>query len=264
MQIDQCIRPSTLNEAAQLLSEPGSLVLGGGAWTRLTSKKVPLALELSRLGLDSIDEKENEITLGAMTTLRQIETSALLKDLFGGIIPGAVEHIVGVQMRNIITLGGNLFGRYGFSDLITALLVLPAEVLVFGEDPVPLKEWILRKPSEKVLVTGLRLRKDKTRAAYQGIRISKTDFSILNAAASCSPEGEYTIAVGARPAAARLCPRAAALLKGKSQIAEDDLKAAAEKAAEEVSFKSDIRGSGEYRRKVAPVLVRRALQEVTR
>ncbi len=274
MQFDQCIRPSTLGEAAQLLSEPGTAVLGGGAWARFSRKKTDRALDLSHLGLDKMEERDGLITLGAMTPLRAVETSPLLQELAGGILPRSIEHIVGVQLRNIITVGGTLAGRYGFSDLLTALLVLPAEVLVYGEEPVPMEDWLRRRASERTLVTGVQIRRDGRRASFQGVRRTSTDFSLLNAAASLGPEGDCRIAVGARPAGAVRVPEAEkiatqALSTGAPSpaaapagISPETAQKAGEAAAQ-LTFKDDLRAGAAYRRKICPVLIRRALQEAS-
>lgn len=40
----------------------------------------------------------------------------------------SLRHIVGVQFRNLATVGGSLWGRFGFSDVLTLLLALDAQV----------------------------------------------------------------------------------------------------------------------------------------
>ena len=39
----------------------------------------------------------------------------------------AVRHIVGVQFRNCATVGGSVYGRFGFSDVLTLLLALVSD-----------------------------------------------------------------------------------------------------------------------------------------
>ena len=66
-----------------------------------------------------------------MCTLRQLETNTDLNRYFDGLMREMVRHIVGVQFRNGATVGGSLYGRYGFSDVLTALLVLDTEVELY-------------------------------------------------------------------------------------------------------------------------------------
>ena len=61
-------------------------------------------------------------------TLRQIEQSEAVKKLCGDGIEEAVRHIVGVQFRNQATVGGSIYGRFGFSDVLTAFLALDTYV----------------------------------------------------------------------------------------------------------------------------------------
>jgi len=100
MRINQYLQPSTLDEAAAFVKEPDTAVLGGGAWIRLNSKTVERAVDISPLGLNTIERKNDELILGAMVTLRQIETDPQLNELWNRVIPRSIEHIVGVQMRD--------------------------------------------------------------------------------------------------------------------------------------------------------------------
>lgn len=42
----------------------------------------------------------------------------------GGAVRESLRHIVGVQFRNLATVGGSIFGRFGFSDVLTMFLAL--------------------------------------------------------------------------------------------------------------------------------------------
>ena len=126
--IKDLIQPSTPEEAYNILvSKRKNSLLGGGAFLRLGSKKIPTALDLSRLNLNYVIEQDDYIEIGAMTTLRELEVNPLLVDNFNSVLSKAVSNIIGVQFRNIVTVGASVFARYGFSDLIPALLVLDTE-----------------------------------------------------------------------------------------------------------------------------------------
>ena len=62
-------------------------------------------VDLSGLGLDKIEETKEEFRIGAMCTLRQLETDQGLDQYFGGVFKECTRHIVGVQMRNLATVG---------------------------------------------------------------------------------------------------------------------------------------------------------------
>ena len=64
---------TTLEEAWQLNQKRPNRVLGGMLWMRLSKGNVQTAIDLSALGLDTIEETETEFRIGAMVSLRQLE-----------------------------------------------------------------------------------------------------------------------------------------------------------------------------------------------
>ena len=122
IQIQTYVQAQTLEEAWQLNQKRSARILGGMLWLKMESLPVSTAIDLCRLGLDAIEETEEQFTLGAMVTLRQIEQHAGLNAYTQGAAARAVQDIVGVQFRNMATLGGSLWSRFGFSDLLTWML----------------------------------------------------------------------------------------------------------------------------------------------
>ena len=59
-----------------------------------------------------------------MTSYRSVETCDILKKYFNGVIADSVSSIIGTQFRNTVTVGGSVYGRFGFSDFLTPLLAL--------------------------------------------------------------------------------------------------------------------------------------------
>ena len=241
----------SLEEAAELLAQNRrNAILGGGMWLRLGKKSIHTAIDLSRLHLDAVEVTEDEIRIGAMTTLRQIETDPVLQSEFGGAVSECVRSIVGVQFRNSATAGASVYGRYGFSDLITALLALDAEVELHRAGRMRLEDF-LQTPPERDILTHIDLPRDGRRAAFASLRRTKTDFAIVNLCLSEGADSSFAVSVGARPNVAVRCPAAERLLK------TGDL-AAAEKAVMELNYGSNMRGSAGYRAEMAAVLLRRA------
>ena len=85
----------------------------------------------SGLGLDTIEEDVQEFRIGCMTTLRQLELHEGLQKYFGGAVRESVRHIVGTQFRNGATVGGSIFGRFGFSDVLTCFLAMDSYCLLY-------------------------------------------------------------------------------------------------------------------------------------
>ncbi|KDR95741.1 CO or xanthine dehydrogenase, FAD-binding subunit [Peptoclostridium litorale DSM 5388] len=258
--IKEYVCPKSIEEAYELLMErKNSAIIGGCAFLRMGSKSIGKGIDLSGLGLDYINEFEDRFEIGAMATLRQIETSEELKGSFGSFFEDSVKNIVGVQLRNIATIGATVFSRYGFSDPITALLALDAQVELHNGGAMSLEEFMENGPRRDIL-TKIIVNKNCSAASFKMIRNSMADYAIINAAVSKGEYG-YRIAVGARPYAASLAKGAMEKLNGANDAlsAIDD---SAKTAAQELSFSGNMRASQEYRMAVCPVLVKRALMEV--
>lgn len=141
---DDYVKVTSLAEAYELCQKRSSLVVGGMVWLKMTNVTKRMVIDLSGLGLDRIEENEEEFSIGAMCSLRQLETHEGLNTYFGGIFKECTRHIVGVQMRNCATVGGSVYARFGFSDILTCLLALDAYVELYHGGMVPIKEFAAR------------------------------------------------------------------------------------------------------------------------
>lgn len=251
---------NTLEEAYKILNEKrNNVILGGAAFLRMGSKKIETAIDLSKLHLKYIEENEEDIEIGAMTTFREIETNSALKKYFNGVLPKSVENIVGIQFRNVVTVGATVYSRYGFSDFLTALLSLDADVLLYNEGRISLEEY-LEKGARKDLLVKVIIPKTSRKAAFGMMRNSSSDYAILNVAVS-NKEGDLKIVVGARPNRGKIA-KEASIYFSKSSKSMDEIEKAALMASEELSFGSNMRGSKEYRQAICKVLVKRGIMEV--
>lgn len=248
-------RPETVEEALNLLrAKKSNTALGGMLWLKLQEKNVDTVVDLSGLGLDAIEETEEGWRIGAMVTLRQLETHEGLAAFTGGAMAESVKHIVGVQFRNLATIGGSVFGRFGFSDPLTLLLALDAKVELAGAGRMSLEDFA-ESGIRKDILTHIFLPGGNVEAAYLSQRNSATDFPVLTCAVT-RREGKVACAVGARPARAARFDDEAGLLAGG--VNEESAAAFAEDVARRAVFGSNTRGSAEYRREVCRALVRRA------
>lgn len=236
----------TLDEAYELNAKKSTVIVAGNMWLRMCGMRRQTALDLSALGLDFIKEDEQGFTIGAMTTLRTMETHAALNAAFGGVFARALEPIVGTQFRNSATVGGSVFSRFGFSDVSTLLLAMGAKVVTHARGEVPLGEFQKEKWDRDIL-TAIRIEKGRS-AAIESVRLSKTDIPVLVCAASADERG-VRVALGSRPA------RAVIVAEDARPEELDYMRMAAD-----VPMGSNARASEAYRRKVAPVLMERAVQ----
>ncbi|MGN1181690.1 MAG: FAD binding domain-containing protein, partial [Faecalibacillus sp.] len=116
LKIQKYTRVKNLDEAYTILNKNrNNMIIGGMMWLKMSHRLIPEAIDLSDLNLNSIEEKENEFQIGCMCTLRQLEVHQSLNQLCQNMIRDALCDIVGVQFRNMATIGGSLFSRFGFS-----------------------------------------------------------------------------------------------------------------------------------------------------
>ena len=254
--IDNYLRPSTLEEAYAAAQKKNSVVLGGMLWLRLGNRRVGTAIDLSGLGLDGIEDTGKAYRIGAYTSLRTLETHAELNQMTCGAIRHSLESIVGVQFRNLATVGGSVFGRFGFSDVITTLLALDASVELYKTGTVPLEQFCGMGRVNDIL-THVILPKSPVTASYHAHRNTATDFPVLNTCAVLRGN-QLTVTVGARPL--RAIPYRFSLDSAESRTVLAERIAG--QIAEDTQFASNTRASEDYRRHLCRVLVRRAVTEV--
>lgn len=256
--IQNYVRAQSLEQAYTLNQKRNTRILGGMLWLKMAGNTVGTAVDLGDLGLGGIEETGDSFTLGAMATLRDVELHPGLNAYTGGAAAKAVRDIVGVQFRNMATVGGSVWSRFGFSDVLTLLLSLDTQVELYKGGLVPL-ETFAAQPYDRDLLVRVRIRKTPGRVAYRAMRIQRTDLPVLTCALACL-NGEYRLAVGARPGKALLLRDEDGLLAGG--ITADSAAAFAAWAAERVPTGSNARGSAEYRTHLVEVLTRRNALEL--
>ena len=245
--IQKYIRAQSLEEAWQLNQNKRNRILGGMLWLRLGKGTVGTAIDLCDLGLDTIEETAEQFSIGAMATLRDIEMHAGLNAYTSGAVANAVKDIVGVQFRNMATVGGSIWGRFGFSDVLTVFLALDSYVELYKGGIVPLEEFAKMKKDNDILVR-LIVKKTPCKVVYSAMRNQRTDFPVLACAVS-QMNGEYRASIGARPGRAMLVRR-------------DNAEGFAAFVAENTPTEGNLRGSAAYRTHLTRVLVERSMNEL--
>ena len=245
--IQKYIRAQSLEEAWQLNQNKRNRILGGMLWMRLGKGTVGTAIDLCDLGLNTIEETEEQFSIGAMATLRDLELHEGLNAYSDNAVRDAVKDIVGVQFRNMATVGGSIWGRFGFSDVLTMFLALDSYVELYKGGIIPLEQFAKMKKDKDILVR-LIVKKTPCKVVYSSMRNQRTDFPVLACAVS-SMNGEYRASIGARPGRAILI---------RSQQAEGF----AAFVAENVPTEGNVRGSAAYRTHLTKVLTERCVVEL--
>lgn len=170
-----------------------------------------------------------------------------------------VRGIIGVQFRTNVTVGATVFSKYGFSDLIPTLLAMGAIVVLYNGGEISLEDYLKEEGLRRDILVEVKVKKSG-RGAFQSIRKSKTDYAITNTCVTKTEAG-IRVAIGVRPGKAVLSYKAMEILNN-NEITDEIIDKACEAMSEEVTFGSNMRGTGEYRRAVSKNLLKRAIKEV--
>ena len=270
---NQYVRAQSLDEAYELYQKKPNFVLGGMLWLKMKNKTLGTAIDLCDLGLDQIDEDENEFRIGAYATLRQIETHEALNAYTHGAIAESVRHIVGVQFRNVATVGGSIWGRFGFSDVMTIFRALGAKVQLHKAGIMDLDEFAALPRTTRDVLVSVIVPKNAKGIVYLSQRNQSTDFPVLTCAVA-NRSGRYVAVIGASPYMAEPVWDEDGILDGITGAKTDGNKALTENSennekiekfagyvADHICFGSNIRAGAEYREMICKVLTRRAVTQ---
>ena len=248
-------RVSSLEEAYKLVKEsPRNKIVAGGLWLKKGNADVDALIDLSLLGLDKIEDKKDYIEVGAMVSQRQFEKSELVPQM----ARNAVKSIMGPAFREIATIGGSVYGKFGFSDVITGLLGYKVDLVFYPENVISLQEYVKKPGFFDGILTHIRIYKEQLKGFFKKVEITALDYPILNVAVTKGKE--YRVVVGSRPLVAIRCEKAEAYLHDGGK----DFEKAAQIAVEELKFGDSIATKGEYRKQLALTYVRRGLEEVSK
>lgn len=276
MSIEEYYLPKSIEETIGILDDPGQdlLVLAGGTLAMplinegiSTPQKV---VGLKNAGLNYIDQVDGELIIGATTTLTQMESQEDLP-----ILKDAAQAVGGWAIRNMATVGGNLFAPPPGGDFAVALLALDAKVVIASngeERTIPINEFFtgfmtnVLDPGEIVKEFRIPLPAGQTSYRKFGRRGANTP-SIVTIAVNLHFSGETVdnarIALGAVGPHPFRAVKAENSLVGKS-LTEENIQAAGALAVSESDPYTDPIASAWYREKMIPIILRRCLESIPR
>ena len=282
MRLFEYHRPTTVAETAALMAELGdeaALLAGGTSLMNLA--KLGLAEPEHVIALRDVEElyglagdPVQGLTLGAMTTLRDIETSVLVRELAPGLAEAA-HHVATVRIRNQATVGGNLVHADPNQDLPPMLMVHDAVARISGPAglrTVPVADMFVGF-FESVLEPDEILESVSVPPAVPGLRSgylkflprTQDDYSTIAIAAGIQlVDGRIEharIAVAGGGSTVVRCREAEAALVGNG-VDDATLTGAAEIVPGLLDPITDGRGSSGYKRDMARVCTRRLLHRL--
>jgi len=273
--------PKSLKEVHQELREFGAdakLIAGGTALVimmkqRLVRPSSLISLRMVR-GLNGIAEKDGALRIGGLATHREVETSTLVRRRVP-LLAETYRHVATIRVRNMATVGGGLAHADPNQDPPPTLMVLGATLKASSADGsrvIPLEEFFtdyyetVLKPDEIITEVSVpRLPANSGGAFVKFLPRTADDYATVSAAAVVTLDRARKIftdvcialgSVGTTPIRAR---EAEAVLRGQP-VKREALREAAEKVRQAVDPVSDFRGSAAYKKEMAVVFVRRALE----
>lgn len=261
LKIKEYVKVESLEQAFELNQKRTNQIIGGMLWMKMGDHRIQTAIDLSGLGLDTIEEDETQFSIGCMTSLRQLELHEELNQWSDGAVRESVRHIVGVQFRNLATVGGSLFGRFGFSDVLTCFLAMDAYVELYHNGILSLADFV-NLPRDNDVLIRLIIKKIPGKCVYLSQRNTKTDFPVLTCAVCLDKKGTR-VAVGARPQKAMLLTVSEEQTEEIRKNGADAAAKIAEELAAQIPTQDNMRASAAYRTHLAKALIRRALLTVT-
>lgn len=277
------VEPSSLPEVFDALDrygEDGRLIAGGTGLINLMKQRLvqPAALiGLRKLSgsLGTIASENGSVRIGALVIHRQLEGSPVVKQHIP-LVAEAFGHVATIRIRNIATIGGGLAHGDPNLDPPSTYLALDAKVRIAsrsGSREVPIGEFYKDyyetavQPGE--VVTDLIVPNQPAGAGTAYIKFlprTADDYATVSVAVVVTLSADkgtfqdVRIALGSVGSTHIRATAAEDLLKGR-QVSPATLKSAAATVAEVVDPLTDVRGSSDYKRDMAVVWTRRALEQ---
>jgi len=274
--------PKSLKEVHANLKEFGSdakLVAGGTALIimmkqRLVRPSCLISLRSVR-GLNGIELQNGGLRIGGLATHRQLETSPLIRRRLR-MLAETYHHVATLRVRNMATVGGGLAHADPNQDPPPSLIALGATLKATsanGSRVIPMDEFFkdyyetILNPDELITEVMVPKLPPNSGAAYiKFLPRTADDYATVSAAAVLTLDksnktiADVRIALGSVGVTPIRATAAEAVLRGQP-LKTEAFAEAGEKAKEAVDPISDFRGSAGYKKDMAAVFVRRALEK---
>lgn len=209
--------------------------------------------------LREIRAEGGRIRIGAGVRMAQVMQSPDL-----GFLAPVAHSVGGPAVRNMATVGGNLFARAPFGDFATALLALDATVHMSDGQDVAIESFLPNRFSQRALVSAVSVVRPMGQDFHyrKVTRTKSKGAAILTIAAWLPQQGgrisQARLAFGGMAAEPKRAKSAEAALEGAS-LERNAIQQALDVATDGLDVQDNALASAWYRREVAPVHLRRLL-----
>lgn len=268
------MRPNSVKEATEILMNYGKkaqIIAGGTDLLVDKPEHVKVIVDINGLNLSYVRHSENEIRVGATTTVKNLHGSPLLQSQPYKVVSDAAWKLGHYNLRNIATVGGNICNGVPSADAPVALISLDSTVVIAGPlgDRIEPLMGFFKFVREVTLNRGELLKEliipsqpKNSAASFQKIGRTKIDIAIVNVACRLTlKEGvirDPRIILGAVGPTPIRAYEAEKKLNGK-KISSEIIEKTTLLAAKATKPIDDVRSSAEYRYEMSRILTKRAL-----
>lgn len=253
---------NSVSEAASAMGQ-GSQFFGGGTLMMRSinygEHRFSKIVRTNDPVLRSVENAGDRIVIGASVTMSDVMASREIS-----FLAPVARSVGGPAVRNMATVGGNLFARHPYGDFTTALLALEGMVKIAGGQEQPLEEFLSGREQFSGIVQSVSiLRPSGSDFKFKKVsRIKPKGVSVLSIAAWVPQAGgrvqNARIAFGAM-GSTPLRAKAAEQAVNNNSLDSASVDAAVKAVASDFSPPDDALASGWYRSQIAPVHLRRLL-----
>ena len=273
------LTPKTIDEAVGLLAQhPDDAKILAGGHSLIPAMKLRLAMpqmliDIGRIkDLAYIREEGGQIRIGAMTTHYQLESSGRLREICP-LLPDCAAQIGDVQVRNKGTIGGSLAHSDPAGDWPAAIIALGAEIVAVsanGERTINATDFFVEmlttalEPGEILREIRIAAPNGRFGQSYLKVPQPASGFAVVGVAVNLTRDADgvcQSCGVGITGVASKVY-RASAVESAitGSGLDEQTVTEAASHATDGVSVNGDLYASETYRRHLAQVYTRRAIE----
>ena len=202
-------RASDLDHALELLAEPDSKAIAGGQSLipvmKLRIARPSLVVDISRLDLRGVEERDGEVHVGPLTTWNELIGAEVLQRPPLAAVAECARGIGDLQVRNLGTIGGSVVHADPASDMPAVLLALGARLRLRspeGERALAVSDALVGpftttlEPDELVTDIAIPMPPHGSGSAYASVEHPASGFALAGAAALATPDGESVAVTG--------------------------------------------------------------------
>jgi carbon-monoxide dehydrogenase medium subunit len=273
------IEPDTLTGAIEILASDDEARCFAGGATLVAMMNAELVEPSIMIGLQGIKElngikpESDYLRIGAMTSHAELASAENLKaNAF--IVRDAARQIAHPAIRNMGTIGGSICHADPAADFPGALVAADALVEIAGPNgqrQIPVDElfvdYLETSLEEAEILTAILVPNKSDHCLGRHLKFSRThgDYATVSISLVLSMEAEscgYARIVAGSVAPTPLHLDAVDELLTNSSLDDEIIKQAGQMLQEASDPIDDVRGSANYRRKIIPGLLQRAIREV--